>query len=146
MANLIIDTSILGQRFVKDTHTGHVQVLLREATWGLHSLYMPDFSRTEVVNIIWMHIKRGTIAEEQGESLVRDLKRLPLILVSSKQHELAALAIGVRHNLAIYDALHIAIAKKRKCPLITADAKQSAATSAEGVALKNIADFVPTSQ
>jgi len=52
-----------------------------------------------------------------------------------------ALEIGLKHQLAIYDSIYIALAEKLNYPLITVDQKQAKASQAEGVTLKNIADF-----
>jgi len=47
----------------------------------------------------------------------------------------------LKHQLAIYDSIYIALAEKLNYPLITVDQKQAKASQAEGVTLKNIADF-----
>jgi len=52
-----------------------------------------------------------------------------------------ALEIGLKHQLAIYDSIYIALAEKLNYPLITVDQKQAKASQAEGITLKNIADF-----
>jgi len=144
MDEYVVDTSIIGQRIILDVHTAHVRTLVKSAAASSIDLYLPEFSRLELINIIWKHVRRQTISARDGEVLIRDVKRLPLKLLSSRQYEAAAFKIGVAHDLAIYDAIHIAIAHQLRLPLITADAKQSAAASAEGVELKPITDFAAT--
>ena len=140
----IVDTSIIGQRIILDIHTAHVKTLLKAAAAQSVGIYTPEFSRLELINIIWKHVRRQTISARDGEILIRDVKRLPIQLVSSRQYEAAAFRIGVAHDLAIYDAVHVALAQRLRLPLITADAKQAVAASTEGVTLKPITDFVPT--
>jgi predicted nucleic acid-binding protein len=144
MDGYIVDTSIIGQRIILDVHTAHVRTLINDAAARSVGIYTPEFSRLELINIIWKHVRRQTISARDGEILIRDIKRLPLQLISSRQYEVAAFRIGVAHDFAVYDAVHIAIAQRLRLPLITADGKQSAAAVAEGVILKPIIDFVAT--
>jgi predicted nucleic acid-binding protein len=54
-----------------------------------------------------------------------------------------ALSIGLKYNLAVYDSLYLAMAKKLNLPFITVDVRQEAAAKAEGISLKSITDFKP---
>ena len=52
-----------------------------------------------------------------------------------------ALEIGLKHELAVYDSVYIALAEQLGHPLITDDSRQATAASAEGITLKAITDF-----
>lgn len=54
-----------------------------------------------------------------------------------------ALEIGLKHQLAVYDSVYIALAEQLGYSLITDDGKQAAAATAEGITLKPITDFTP---
>lgn len=51
------------------------------------------------------------------------------------------LALGLKHNLARYDSLYIALALRSKQVFVTLDMKQATAAAAEGVSVKPITDF-----
>jgi predicted nucleic acid-binding protein len=52
-----------------------------------------------------------------------------------------ALAIGLKHNLAIYDSLYIALALRSRNAFVTLDARQGRAATAEGVTVIPITNF-----
>jgi predicted nucleic acid-binding protein len=52
-----------------------------------------------------------------------------------------ALAIGLKHKLAIYDSLYIALAQRTESVFVTIDAKQEKAATIEEAILKPISDF-----
>lgn len=54
-----------------------------------------------------------------------------------------ALELGLKHQLAIYDSLYIALAESLDCPFITVDSRQEAAAKAEGIVIKPVTDFPP---
>ena len=49
--------------------------------------------------------------------------------------------VGVESNLAIYDAVYVALAEHLDCPLITVDAKQADVALAVGITFKSLLDF-----
>jgi predicted nucleic acid-binding protein len=50
----------------------------------------------------------------------------------------------LKHKLALYDSIYIALAEQLKYPLVTDDSKQAEAARAEGIILKLLTDFSPT--
>lgn len=75
------------------------------------------------------------------EQAVRDLQALPLRPTPTKAVLTTALAIGLKHNLPIYDSLYIALAVKHNLSFVTLDRKQGVVAAAEGVNMTPIADF-----
>jgi predicted nucleic acid-binding protein len=54
-----------------------------------------------------------------------------------------AMEVGLRQQLAVYDAVYITLAQKTGYPLISTDQLQQKAAINEGVVLKPITDFQP---
>jgi len=78
-----------------------------------------------------------------AQTLLKDLRALPLERVPIKAILNKALEIGLKHQLAIYDSAYIALAKRSNHPLISNDQPQIHAANAENVILKPITDFKP---
>lgn len=113
-----------------------IEGILRDATLlENENLVSPDLAVYEVVNALWKH-----------ETLIRDLKdpqdRIDLLsdLVSNEQVQLVrpdkellneTYALSVKHGLAIYDCVFIALALQLKMDLATFDSKQSTILSEE---------------
>lgn len=105
-------------------------------------LYVPQFCITECVNVLWKQVQFRGMRLADAQHLVRDLQKLPLQLLPVKTYYQDALNIGIKHHLAIYDSIYIALAKHLNYPLVTVDQKQSNAALQENVMLKPITDFV----
>ncbi len=113
-----------------------IEGILRDATLlENETLVSPDLALYEVVNALWKH-----------ETLIRDLKdpkeRIELLskLVSNESVQLVrpdrnllnqTYALSVKHRLAIYDSVFIALALQLKMELATFDSKQSSVLSQE---------------
>lgn len=113
-----------------------IEGILRDATLlENENLVSPDLALYEVVNALWKH-----------ETVIRDLKdpqeRIHLLsdLVSNEQVQLVrpdrallneTYALSVKHGLAIYDCVFIALALQLKMDLATFDSKQSTILSEE---------------
>ncbi len=113
-----------------------IEGILRNATLLENELLVsPDLALYEVVNALWKH-----------ETLIRDLKdpqeRIGLLfdLILNEQVQLVrpdrklldeTYALSVKHGLAIYDCVFIALALRLKLDLATFDSKQSTILSEE---------------
>ena len=94
-----------------------------------------------VPNVLWKHIRFDGLPQTDATEVVANLLMLPFQIVTVHPLLPTALQIGLRHQLAVYDSLYIALALKVNCPLITVDTRQSNAAAASGVILKAITDF-----
>jgi predicted nucleic acid-binding protein len=115
-----------------------IEGILRDAAlFENQALVSPDLALYEVVNALWKH-----------ETLLHDLKdareHIELLsdLVSNERIQLVrpdrklineTYALSLKHGLAIYDSVFIALALQLKMKLATYDAKQSSVMSEETV-------------
>lgn len=140
MPTYIVDTSILIQHFVEDTNTTLVDRLVNQLGITVE-LIVPDICLAECTNVLWKRVRFGGVLASDAELLLVDLLVLPLTILPASKFLPRALQIGLRHSLAIYDSVYIALAESMNYPLITADSRQGAVSSSIGVTIKSIQDF-----
>lgn len=142
MSHYIVDASIVIQRFTQDSHTPHVKVLF-QAMAQADTLVIPEFCLLECTNVLWKHVRFQGMPQATAESMVFDLISLPFIIYEATNFLEKALTLGLKHQLAVYDSLYLALAERLRYPFITDDERQAKAAAAEGIILKPITDFTP---
>jgi predicted nucleic acid-binding protein len=140
MTVFVIDTSVVVERLIRGTYTPNAQALFKQIA-RTDQLIIPEFCLLECTNVLWKQVRFQGMPQRQAEMLLRDLRALPLRRTPMKALLNAALEIGLKHNLAIYDSAYVALARKSGYALITLDQPQSRAAAAEGVPLKAVTDF-----
>jgi predicted nucleic acid-binding protein len=140
MADYVVDTSIIMQRFIRDTYTEQTRRLFRNLIDG-DKFYIPEFCLVECTNVLWKQVRFHEMPQAEAELLFTDLRELPFTIVTSEELLIRALQIGAEQKLAVYDPVYIALAEQYAYPLITADGKQEKAARAVGVTIKPITDF-----
>ena len=138
----VVDASVIIAALVSDPQTAHARAMLDQVK-PLADLHMPEFGRIECANVLWKRVRFHGMPAAQAEALIADLIALPLTIIPPAAFYKRALQIGLRHELAIYDSIYIALAEQLNLPLITADVRQSRAAAQESITLKPLADFSP---
>ncbi|MEQ8674555.1 MAG: type II toxin-antitoxin system VapC family toxin [Aggregatilineales bacterium] len=141
MIKYIVDTSIMMQYLLSEPHTANVSTLFEHVAKSTTTVYVPEFCLLECTNVLWKHVRFQGMPQNTADLLTQDLLALDLILVAVTNMLPRALEIGLKHELAVYDSLYIALAEKLGYPLITVDVKQEKAALAEGITLKPITEF-----
>lgn len=141
MAAYVLDTSVVVQRLIQDTHTPYVRALFQRLTETDDRLWVPEFCLVECANVLWKAVRFRGMPPEQAVQLLTDLATLPLRVVPVSDLLPRALTLGMTHNLSIYDSIYIAMVERLACPLVTVDARQSQAAAASGLMLKPVTDF-----
>ena len=142
MTRYLVDTSAIIQVFVSEPHTANARAMVSGLSDG-DELILPEFCLLECVNVLWKHVRFHGISESEAETLVAELEALNVVIAPITGLLSRALTIGLKHRLAIYDSVYIALAEQLDYPLVTDDIKQAAAAQAEGIALKPLTDFTP---
>ncbi len=142
MSQYIVDASIVVQLLVTESHTAETKALFASIEEG-NKLIVPEFGLMECTNVLWKYVRfhglQQTDAEKQTQIIIAlDVVVAPVIGLMPR-----ALEIGLKHQLAVYDSVYIALAEQLGYPLITDDGKQATAAIAEGITLKAITDFKP---
>ncbi|MGB1288015.1 MAG: type II toxin-antitoxin system VapC family toxin [Aggregatilineales bacterium] len=140
MSQYIVDASIVVQLVTTETHSTHARELFRRIEEG-YELIVPEFCLLECTNVLWKRVRFHDLDAKIASEYVKGLQGLEIIIVHTIDLLPRALEIGLKHKLAVYDSLYIALAENMKYPLITDDSKQAKAAALEGITLKPITDF-----
>ncbi|MBI5669557.1 MAG: type II toxin-antitoxin system VapC family toxin [Chloroflexi bacterium] len=140
MATYIVDASVVVETLVEGPHSSNARLLFHKLLRG-DVIVVPEFCLVECTNVLWKQVRFQNMPKPQAERLLSDLRALPLKRVPVKKLLPVALDIGLRHHLAVYDSIYIALALRSGYPLISLDHPQVAAAEAEGVVLKPLTDF-----
>lgn len=140
MATYVVDASVVIEYLVAGNFTPNARAFFGQVAPN-DRLIVPEFCLMECTNVLWKQVRFQGMAASQAEGLLKNLKKLPLHRVPVKAMLNAALAIGLRYQLAIYDSAYIALASRSPYPLLTVDRKQGNAAIAEGVTLIPITNF-----
>ncbi len=126
----VIDASIL------------VKLLLREPGWEKivehlrHGTISIDLASKEAINAVWKQRNRSQITDEEASIMIESLRCLigKVVKMEDESNYLEdAISITFKQNVTIYDALYIALAKKKELILLTSDRRQAKAAEREGV-------------
>lgn len=142
MTNYIVDASVVAEFIVGGIYTSNARSLFRGALGG-DLFSAPELCLAECTNVIWRLVRFQGMPPDQAITALRNLRALPLKRMATKSVLSAALGIGLKHDLAIYDSLYIALALRSKSTFVTIDKKQTRAAISEGVTVKPITDFKP---
>ena len=97
------------------------------ATLSREHLHAPHLIDPEVTNAVRRRVRADQLSAEQGWAAVAVLRRLGV-----SRHPTFPLLHRVwelRDNLSAYDASYVALAEALGCPLVTADARITRATT-----------------
>jgi predicted nucleic acid-binding protein len=83
----------------------------------------PTLWAAELANTIWMAVRTGLLAREEGHRRLDFAARLRIRSVSPRGLWQGALARAIATDLAVYDTLFVELAVRRRLPLVTFDAR-----------------------
>ena len=85
-------------------------------------ILVPDFFRTEFVNVVWQWVQTKGLSLEAGVEVLRDTEALVTHVTSSAVLWERALALSVGAHHPAYDTLFVALAEWADAKLVTYDA------------------------
>jgi len=113
----VIDSSVYASVVVKDEFYGECKkyMVVKKVTL--------DLAFAEAGNVIWKHVKMGRIKDAVKRAEV--LKRLinTSKVYGSKDFLIDAVKLAVKYDIAVYDALFVALAQRLNDKLVTTDRK-----------------------
>lgn len=114
---LVVDSSVAAKWFLREPGTEEAEGLLA----GSAPLVAPDLVLAEVANALWKNARRGG-----AERFAPALRRLPGLfarLFPMTGLEQDAFDLALRRNHPVYDCFYVALARRERAPLVTADAR-----------------------
>lgn len=95
---------------------------------------VPAIFPAEISNAIRYAVKRKRIAHADAEAILQRLAQLPIEIDTISLEIFEEFGLAVTHDLSIYDALYLGLAKRRQLPLYTLDLDLQRAAQKENVA------------
>jgi predicted nucleic acid-binding protein len=116
-ATFVVDASVAVKWVVAENNAETALRLLENS----RSLCAPAHWLAEAANALWAACRRGELSELQAHERVVALVEAPVAAVPLVQLVAAAMTIGLRLGVTLYDALYLAVAEQQGAALVTAD-------------------------
>ena len=120
MKKVVFDSSVIVKWFSDEEDSDKAAQILQEITTNHLTLVIPDVGLAEITNAI-RYDKEYT--QDECQKIINKLLLLEPIIIATKENIQTAIPLAYHFNIAIYDALYVAISHDYDLPLITADYK-----------------------
>ena len=119
---VVLDASAGIQFFVQEAETAAVETIFTNQDFDPPlALHIPDLFFIECANILLKYSRRFGRPFTDTVSDVQDLANLALIITSTADLMVDAVAFANQHNLTAYDACYAVLALRLHAPLLTVD-------------------------
>lgn len=142
MTSYVVDASVVAEWLVQGTYSANADVLFEGGLRG-DLFIVPAICLVECTNVLWKEVRFRGMPPAATKDALTNLRALQLRHTPVKRLLDPALAVALKHNLVVYDSLYIALALRTNAQLVTLDAKQMRAATAEGITVKPVTDFKP---
>ncbi len=116
----VIDASIAVKWFLtKEIYAAEANLLLQDE----RILLVPDLIFSEVGNITWKQVRKGTLPQAEAVNIVTTLSHLGLMVYPSETLIVKAVEIACETGRTAYDSLYVARAIQEDSAVVTADEK-----------------------
>lgn len=119
MSGYVVDASVAIKWFIPEIHS---EAALR-VKWVHHRLHVPVFLTLELGSVIAKKIRRGELNRENGKTILKELRHLPLQRHADERLFPAAYELALNTQQSLYDCLYLALAEAVDGLMITADRK-----------------------
>ncbi|TGL63573.1 type II toxin-antitoxin system VapC family toxin [Leptospira sarikeiensis] len=125
MNRLVLDASATAALFLPDEDSEKIANVLTEYQKQNPNVpfLVPSIWWSEITNILLVSFRRGRIKEEEFQTSLYLLSRIPIEtdFVKGTGYQNALIAIGKKEGLSAYDATYIELAERKKASLLTID-------------------------
>ena len=117
----IADASVVYKWYVTENETREALDLLEDFNTGIEKLAVPDLILYELANALRYSRKLNA---KDVESALENFTSLGIEIITPSEALLKeAVRLAITHEVTVYDAVYVALAKSLGCELITADKK-----------------------
>jgi predicted nucleic acid-binding protein len=113
----VVDASVIACWYFADELTAAAETLLARPD----ELLVPDLAAREIAELLAAHLRRGALTEAAADTILAELRRLPVEWIPTRELAPAALALAQHSELTVSDAFYVALAVQAGCRLVTAD-------------------------
>ena len=133
--SLVLDCSATLAWIYADETTEAVRAVFESV--AQRGAWVPAIWKLEVANVLEMGVRRGRHDSTFRDATLSDLALLPIRLdPETDRHAWGApTRLSAGHNLTLYDAAYLELARRAALPLATLDRELRAAAQSEGVAV-----------
>ena len=120
----VVDASVAIKLFVNEPWSNEAHALFNHlAADPLARFYVPDLFYVECANILWKYVRRFGLPSEAAHDNLVQLSELMLQSIPTFDLMIDALDLAVTYAISSYDGCYVALARRLKLPLVTADEK-----------------------
>ena len=130
MIGAVLDACVAGAWALPDEDVEMANLVFRQAPAG--GLVVPALWWFELRNLLLVQERRGRMTEAGTTAFLLAVQRLPIEIDRMSDD---VLRLARRHQLTVYDAAYLELARRRGLPLATLDRRLAAAARAEGIDL-----------
>ena len=136
--SLVLDASLTLSWYFEDKRTPAADALLDRVTNT--GAVVPSIWRVETANGFQMALRRQRIDAGFRDRALFELARLPIAVDNETDAYVwtTTLQLADRHQLTVYDAVYLELAKRRELPLATLDGALRSAAASVGLSLLGV--------
>jgi predicted nucleic acid-binding protein len=116
----MVDASVVIEYLITGIYTSYARALFDQEE-SMDRFVVPEFGLLECANVLWKQVRFQGMPASRAEVLLLDLRKMPLKRVPTKAALYPALRIALKHQLAVYDSVYIALALRSRISWITID-------------------------
>lgn len=134
----VIDASVIVAWLLPDEGSGYADDVAQEMT--NQAAVAPAFWALEVANALVVAHRRGRIEEADRDTGLKLALELPVTSDEVAMNDTVsdAISLAQMHELAVYDAMYLELAKRKSIPLATVDAALRTAARNAGIDLMTV--------
>lgn len=118
----VIDASVCIKLFVEEELSAEADRLFSHLAADPQTrFYVPTLFYAECGNIFWKYVRQGECTKAAAAASLSRLMALALERIDVALLVPEALPLAVAHNITVYDACYVALARHCQAPLVTAD-------------------------
>jgi predicted nucleic acid-binding protein len=119
VSGYVVDASVAIKWFIPEIHS---ELALR-ARRSHNPLHIPAFMTLELGSVITKKIRRGELTRDEGKTILKELRHLPLQRHADERLFPAAYELALDTQQSLYDCLYLALTVAVDGRMITADQK-----------------------
>ncbi|HEX9669609.1 MAG TPA: type II toxin-antitoxin system VapC family toxin [Thermoanaerobaculia bacterium] len=116
----VLDTSVVAKWFFKEEGTDRAEALLMDSLEGNTRIEIPSLLFYELANVVWTR-QTESFGDQQARMVWAELTSFPLRVTDWSALLPDALTFAIRHEVTVYDAVFVVLARQLGGDLITAD-------------------------
>jgi predicted nucleic acid-binding protein len=122
-SEVLLDSCVVAKLVIPEGDSLFADQLVIESLEGNVSMLALDFALVEIANVIWKQHRWRTFSAAQAHERLLETFALPIQWISVEPDLTRSLEIAVQYEIAVYDAMFVAMAESLNCRAVTSDIK-----------------------